>query len=473
MTPNTRITMAALALGLMVAMAGPARAGQQAQAPGVAELRSMVLDLQHQMAEMKKQHQTEIKELRDQLTDLKKAKAAAVEEDELAALRRAAQTEAGEAASELAAEKPEETVYKLRGIGLQALNPEISVVGDVVASYKHIDGERKRSHADFRTFGIHFESYLDPYTRMKAAVPVTESSSKLGEAYITRYGVLPNVNLTLGKFRQQFGVVNRWHKHGLDQVDFPMPLRMIFGDGGLNQTGASLDWAMPQFLGSSQELTVQLTEGSNGRVFGENDRNTPSVLLHYRNYRDISKDTYLEVGLSGLLGWNQEWEITEGDATRTEHDSRPAAVVGADLTVLWEPTDRMRYRNWVWRSEGYLFDKQIEAPDGSGTDSLRGWGAYSYIQSKVARTLELGVRGDYFEPETKAYADLGDLAPLAVTRSGARRWQIGPYLTWYQSPFVHFRLEYNYADGDHTGPCEHVVFFQTIFAAGPHKHERY
>jgi hypothetical protein len=252
-----------------------------------------------------------------------------------------------------------------------------------------------------------------------------------------------------------------------------MPLRMVFGNGGLNQTGLSLDWSMPPLWGSSQEFTFQLTDGSNARIFGQNDRNTPAALVHYKHYRDLSKDTYLEFGLSGLLGWNQNWAITEGETTRTVHKSRPAMVLGADLTLLWEPTERMRYRNWLWRTEAYLFDKEIEAPDGSGSDSLRGWGAYSYLQTKLHRTLELGVRADYYEPDTKGYADLAGLAPLAVTRSGARRWQVGPYITWYQSPFVHFRLEYNHADGDHMGPPEDVIFFQTIFAAGPHKHERY
>ena len=474
---KTIATMAAapaLAVALLAsAPAGERGAGQEEGRADVAELKAMVLELQQQMAEMKKRHATEIRELRQEITQLKEGKAAAAQKDELAELRRAAQEEAGQPQGEAIEEQPEETTFKLRGLGLQALNPEISVVGDMVASYERNRDSRKRSDFNLRCFGIHFESYLDPYTRFKAAVPVNEGGAELGEAYLTRYGAVKDVNLTLGKFRQQFGVVNRWHKHGLDQVDFPMPLRMIFGDGGLNQTGLSLDWAMPQLWGSSQELTFQLTDGSNSRIFRENDRNSPCTLLHYRNYRDLSKDTYLEFGLTGLVGWNQDWEITQGGNTYHKHDSRPVTVLGADLTLLWEPTERMRYRNWVWRSEAYLFNKEIEAPDGSGADTLRGWGAYSYLQFKLSRTLEVGLRGDYYEPDTKGYADLGDLAPLAVTGSGARRWQIGPYITWYQSPFVHFRLEYNHSDGDHMGPPDDTIFFQTIFAAGPHKHERY
>ena len=478
MTARRAIPTLAVARALALALPGTGQAqerGAPQRGEGAAsrELRAMVLELQRQMADMRRQHADEVGELRRKVAELKRAQEAAQAKDEIAAVRRAAQLAIREAEAVGRGAGPEDTEFRIRGLGLQALNPEISVVGDFLFSAIHNDGRRKRSDSSLRTFGIHFESYLDPYTRMKAAVPVMEGDAKLGEAYLTRYGVLPNVNVTLGKFRQQFGVVNRWHKHALDQVDFPMPLRMIFGEGGLNQTGLSIGWGMPTLWGSSQELTFQLTDGENARMFGQNDRNSPAALVHYKNYRDLSKDTYLEFGLTGLVGHNQSWEIVEGETTRTVYKSLPTCVLGADLTLLWEPTERMRYRNWLWRSEAYAFNKQIEAPDGSGSDTLSGWGAYSCVQTKLSRTVEVGVRADYYEPDTKAYADLGNLAPLAVTHSGARRWQVGPYLTWYQSPFVHFRLEYNHANGDDMGPPEDVLFFQGIFAAGPHKHERY
>jgi hypothetical protein len=38
---------------------------------------------------------------------------------------------------------------------------------------------------------------------------------------------------------------------------------------------------------------------------------------------------------------------------------------------------------------------------------------------------------------------------------------------------VKCRLEYNHGDGDGMEEPEDVVFFQMIFSAGPHKHERY
>ena len=65
------------------------------------------------------------------------------------------------------------------------------------------------------------------------------------------------------------------------------------------------------------------------------------------------------------------------------------------------------------------------------------------------------------------------MRPLAYTADDAYRWQICPYITWWQSEWVKFRLEYDYADGRGMENPEHILWFQAIFAAGPHKHERY
>ena len=395
------------------------------------------------------------------------------------ALLRAAQDEI--AASEANGET-EDVTFTSGALGLQALNPEISITGDLLGSYHEGAQVEKSSDFKVRGLGIHFESYLDPYTRFKAAVSANDDTTKLGEAYLTRFGVLPDLNVTLGKFRQDFGVVNRWHKHALDQVDFPLPLRMIFGGGGLNQSGISLNWQVPFFKDLSQEVIFQITDGGNKRVFGENEDNFPSFLARLKNYHDISKSTYIELGLSALAGRNDTWQINDADGVgdsdavlRVEERDLWANVLGADLTLFWEPVDRMRYRNVTWRSEAYWLNKDILSPDASGKDTISAWGAYSYVESKVSRTFYLGVRGDYFRPDTKNYAGVAAeaLMPLVVAESNSYRWQLAPYLTWHQSPFVHFRIEYNHLSGNNTGADEDIFWFQTIFAAGPHKHERY
>lgn len=122
-----------------------------------------------------------------------------------------------------------------------------------------------------------------------------------------------------------------------------------------------------------------------------------------------------------------------------------------------------------------MLDKAIIAPDGSGRDTLNPWGAYSYLEAKVCRTLILGARVDYYHPTMKPYAssETTTLGPLAVTDDGSQVWQLSPYLTWEQSPFVHFRVEYDYANVRGLDIADNVVWLQCVFAAGPHKHDRY
>ncbi|MGB9619902.1 MAG: hypothetical protein ACPL7K_05785, partial [Armatimonadota bacterium] len=110
----------------------------------------------------------------------------------------------------------------------------------------------------------------------------------------------------------------------------------------------------------------------------------------------------------------------------------------------------------------------------SGKDALNAWGAYSYFQSKVSRTTEIGARVDYYRPDVKSYANVSglSLSPLAVTTSGAHQWQVSPYLTWWQSPWVKWRLEYDHRWGKGLSSDDRLIL-QCTFAAGPHKHERY
>ena len=364
-------------------------------------------------------------------------------------------------------------MFRFKGLGLQALNPEISVSGDMVGSYTNQKHVRERTDFTLRSFELNFQSYLDPFSRFKATVPVDDQGEvEVEEAYFTRFNVLENFNLTLGKFRQQFGVINRWHGDALDQVDYPMPITMIFGDDGLYQTGMALDWTMPQWGAAAQELNIQITGSENERLLGGDTLGNPALLFHYKNFRDLSQDSYFEFGLSGLFGWNDDWQV--GPTAQT--DALGTQVLGADFTYVWEPIERAMYRNIEWRSEVFAFNRDILAPDGSGRDSLCGWGAFSYIHSKIDRNLYIGFRGDYFAPDSKDYAGFyadAPITPLAYASSNPYRWQVVPYLTWWQSEFVRFHLEYNYADGQGMDESAHVFYFQVVFAAGPHKHERY
>ena len=93
-------------------------------------------------------------------------------------------------------------------------------------------------------------------------------------------------------------------------------------------------------------------------------------------------------------------------------------------------------------------------------------GAYTSLEYKINRSWVIGVREDLVQPFDVEQTD---------------RWivQTVPYVSWWQSPWVRLRLEYDLKipEVDFSAPdladVEHRVFLQLTFAAGPHKHERY
>jgi hypothetical protein len=488
--------MTILLMPVLLTVAGPTRAGARTAAgpvePGRQEAMEQLHDrldqLTKQIGQMQEEHQaqqeqiarlqTEIQTLKGEPNRPGRAGPAPAEPneagDEVARLRALAEGLAGPKKQE---KSPEETVYKSRGLSLQQLNPEISVSGDLLAYYRDQAETRRRTDIFLRALELNFQSYLDPFSKMKATLEVDRDGHvEVEEAYYSHFTLIPGAILDLGRFRQQFGVVNRWHEDALDQVWYPLALRRIFGEDGLDQTGASVEWSLPEWAGAHHGFTFQVTSPEDKRLFAGDLLGTPTLLFHYKNYRDLSRDTYLEFGLSGLFGWNDEWRVqTAPDTVVTEHDTRSTQVCGADLSMLWEPADRALYRNIEWRSEAYFLHQGILAPDGSGPDTIDAWGFYSYLQGKVAQNLIIGGRLDYYEPAGEDYAVQPDvsLIPLAYPSSHPYRWQVVPYITWWQSEWVLFRAEYNYAWGHGMEDDEHVIWLQTVFAAGPHKHERY
>ncbi len=345
---------------------------------------------------------------------------------------------------------------------LQALNPELSVVGDVFARYivapggaEYLDDER--SGFFVRTIGLHFQSNLDPFAFTKIAIEVGPEGAELGEGYATWTSVLPRVSVTAGKFRQELGVVNRWHKHGLDQFDFPLMLTVPFGEEGLNQTGVSLHAELPHLWADSLGLTVQVTNGQNDNVFAGDFFSVPAELVRLNNYWDLNRDTYLQVGLTGMYGFNNRRGYLDEQDVVQDEPWRSTLVAGADLTLNWEPVNRAKYRHITWRTEGLFIQKEVEG----GTIGWVGW--YTSLEGKVARSWAVGGRLDMVQDFS-----------LTNNPADLSRWehQMVPYVTWWQSPWVRFRLEYVYhqpLDGD----PDHRVMLQSTFAAGPHKHDRY
>jgi hypothetical protein len=466
---------------LLFASAGMSRVGVAGQTEtrdaDIAELKQQVSELQKQMRDMKEKHEDEIQALKDQIGQGDEADDVNTLDEQADLLRQLALEAAG-GQIEKTEEPAEQTKFTFKGLNLRKLNPQISVSGDLVATFTNQDDVRRTTDIDMRSWELNIQSYLDPFSKFKSTIPVdSDGNVEIEEMYFTRYNAFGDINLDLGKFRQQFGVINRWHGDALDQINYPLPLQYILGDDGLSQTGMSVDIPLPDMGDATQILTVQITDSENDHLFGGETMGNPSMLFHAKNFRELDEASYFEFGVSGLFGWNDEWQVGPPATPQQIDDALGTQVYGADFTYVWEPVQTAMYRNLEWRSELFFLNRDIYAPNVTtgSRDSLEAWGAFSYLQTKVDRNVYLGIRGDYYNADSKAYADTypGTINPFAYTASNAYVWQVSPYVTVWQSEYVRFHVEYSYTDGHTIQEPGHTVGLQAVFAAGPHKHERY
>ena len=372
-------------------------------------------------------------------------------------------------------ENPEDRVFTSAARAMQITNPEISISGDMLTSLAINEDMRAGNPVDsgfpLRALSMHVQSVLDPYSLFKAALEFYpgETTVNLEELFISWHALIPSTSITVGRFRQNFGVVNRWHQHDLDQTDYPLALYELFGNNGVMGNGVSFKWFMPSLWAHAQELTIDVTDGDNPDYLSQESFWRPAAMAHLKNYYDLSESTYLELGLSGQYGYaNDPARVETADEAlargadpeaadyaplNMDGDWATTVASGADLTLYWSPLQHARYRSITWRSELYMLQRQDEAGDWAN-----GMGGYSYFTYQLGASWFAGVRGDWVKSMDEEVSE----AAMRVV----------PYATFWQSEFVYLRGEYWYTRGLDDEP-EHRILFQLNWAAGPHKHERY
>jgi hypothetical protein len=374
-----------------------------------------------------------------------------VNDEEIKKLRQEAKEESPGSVPTVSAPTP---VFTSGERAQQALNPEISVVGDGGLRFLLSDFDPQSVKYDsglfFRVLGLHFQADLDPYSFFKAAVEMNPEEIGLAEAYATFTNILPRLNLTAGKFRQRLGLVQRWHEHALDQFDFPLVIPEFLGEEGLCQIGVSLDLQLPSLWTDHMEITLQVTNQMNEALFSGQLFGPPAALLRWGQYFDLSPATYLEIGLSGIFGTNNRLNLENEQGQLYDEPWRTTTVGAADFTLSWAPPEGERYRHLTFRGEVFWLGKEIEG------GYLSRWGGYAYLDAGLSESLTVGARGD----------------ALQLVEDEGRLWAATAYLTWWQSEWVGLRLQFSHRKPSEK-PTEELLILQLMFAAGPHKHDKY
>ena len=406
-------------------------------------------DLKEQLDKINDEYRDKITDLESRIEAIERARERQEQESELQQLL----DDVGKLSQETA--KPSADINRVfKGDTRQQpqLNPEISVTGDFFGSCTTSDDPGITDPGDFsdgmnqfylRDLGLHFVAPLDPFTRGKFFLGIPGSGDvslgeMIDEAYMEWLNLPGGMNLKIGQFYHQFGILNRYHDHGLPQFDRPRALNNLFG-GNLGGFGLNANFLLPGLWATVNELDVALTTSGDGFCF-DDAYDTVMGVAHLKNYYDLTRNTYLELGMSGAHGYN-------------DRDHEYATTLAAlDLTCKWVPAGRSHYRTMEFRSE-FFFSHREE-----GAGNLDRYGFYTYIKNRMGVRKWVGVRYSYTE--------------LPWESDDRYEWDISPTLDIWQSEFVMWRLQYSYTERSFR-ENDHAVFLHAVWSMGPHKHEAY
>jgi hypothetical protein len=355
--------------------------------------------------------------------------------DDLAALRAAAAAAAGQPDTTAgpAPERPQAAQAGPRGANL--LNPEISATGDIRLVAR--DESPQTDNGVAREFEFSFQSDLDPYSKTKIFLTFEDEEIGVEEGYIYYTGLPGKIRADIGKFRQPFGDLNRWHLHALPETEYPLVYQRFLGPEGLSGIGLSLYTTLPfSIAGGTHEVWIQGTT-SEAEALYDGGRQ-PTLLGRIQNFWQLSRSTYGQFGFTATGGNNDDIDLR-------------SRLLGLDFRLTYRPPDAATRRDITFRAEGYrLHSTEV------GTATNR-YGAFLDLNARMSRRWILGARYDWAE-SPRGEADT--------------EWRITPTVTWWQSEFVYLRLEGEHADSDLRG-TQNLLTFQVVWAFGPHKHETY
>lgn len=360
--------------------------------------------------------------------------------------------------SESSAETPQSQAA-MRGSASRSgstLNPRISMVGTFFTSATEAGAVAKTVDTGLSEAELSLQAYVDPYSKADFFIAFGretedpfagpdseiaangEYAADLEEAYVTSLSLPFGLQIRAGKFRSNYGKINHTHPHALEFLDLPRMNVNFLGDEGLSDRGVGVNWLVPNPLNFFQELTIEVTSGAlNGPAF-QGGSNNLLYLGHLKNFFDLSPNSTLEVGFSGIYGAHNK----AGDKTK---------IGGIDLTYKWKPLRRSRYKSFVWMTEGLISNRDERA--GNITSNA----FYSYMDYQIAKRWFLGGRFDYSE-----FPDNSDLNEKAYS----------VMLNFFATEFQKIGLEFQHGDPANFDGFNRVLL-RAVFVIGAHGAHQY
>jgi len=346
-------------------------------------------------------------------------------------------------------------LYGQRGSG--QLLFDIGIAGDFVGNFtqRNVDKANAGTFAgrENRFFPREVElslfGQIDPYARAEVRIesgeeePGAETGVSLAEANLTLLTLPWGTQLKMGQMRTRFGYTNQIHEHDLPWIDRPNALRNFLGEEGLSEKGfeATIVPDLPFYL----EGLVGVFNGDNEAAFGHGKLSQPLVTGRLRTFIELADEHAIQLGVSGANGQTSDRLRSQLAAFDLKYKFRPDGWLHPLLTV---------------GAEGIYSIRRVENDLGQKTTRDRfGW--YGYAEVQPWRRWAAGLRYDWSQ------------FPV----NPGREWAVEPYVTFWPSEFLRFRLAYKHTDRSQreafsenggSGRLVDELLFQASFILGAH-----
>jgi hypothetical protein len=253
-------------------------------------------------------------------------------------------------------------------------------------------------------------------------------------------------------------------------VDRPNVYRTYFGEEALAEKGFEATWVpgLPFYL----EVLGGVFNGDNEAAFGRGRIREPLVTGRIRTFFELTDEHALQVGASvasGVTGERQRHTLPGVDVRyklRPEGWQHPLLTLGGE--GIWSIRRREVTRDITIPGEPIDTDGD-GVPDTPGEDAaltignhrtFTRFGYYAYAELQPFRRWAGGLRYDHVEQYERG-----------------REWSLEPYVTFWPSDFLRFRLAYKLSERSQDvgfstdqASARHVseLLFQATFLLGAH-----
>jgi hypothetical protein len=358
-------------------------------------------------------------------------------------------------------------LYQQRGSG--QLLFDMGVAGDFVGNLTQKNVQRagggtfagQENRFFPREVELSLFGQIDPYASAVVRFEAGEeergqaTAVTLAEAYFTLLTLPYGTQARIGQMRSRYGWSNEIHEHDLPWVDRPNVMRIFFGPEGLQEKG--LEMTLVPDLPFYIEALAGIFNGDNEVAFGRSTLQHPLVTGRLRTFFELGDEHAVMLGMSVASGMTDDRNRSTILGWEWRYKYRPDGWLHPLITFTGEALYSLRTANVDVDVDG---DGSVDQVDKRQRNHS---GLYAGLEVQPFRRWAGGVRYDWSQyPVNPGW-----------------EWAIEPYITFWPSEFLRFRLAYKYTDrspqtrdafnlNDSSARKVDEILFQASFILGAH-----